>query len=249
MKRVLLVPVVLALLVPTVFADVTVTTSVSVKATNMTADGTTTTYVKGTKFRADSNIAGQNISLLSDAATRQQWTINHGTKQIEPFNPAQAMAALPIAFGDPKVVVTPNGQTKEILGRSCQGYTIDISMPLTIGGEAISLRIAGPAWIAKDGAGVAEYKASQKALTEAGISTAITAQGPQGKAMAEAGKALADAGIVLEQEMKMTMEGTGPMAQAIGQAASATITMNVSAISTDPISDDKFALPEGYTKK
>jgi hypothetical protein len=249
MKRVLLVLVALALLAPTAFADVTVTTSISILAAAMTADGTMTTYAKGSKVLVDSSVAGQTVSVLSDAATKQQWTINHGTKTIEPLNPAQAMAALPISFGDAKVSVTPNGQKKDILGRSCQGYTLDISIPATIGGEVITMRMVGPAWVAKDGAGVAEYKASNKAFTEVGMSTSLLAQGPQGKGMVEATKALADAGIVLEQELKMTMEGTGQMAQMLGQAAGATITMKVTAISTDAIPDVKFALPEGYTKK
>ena len=50
MKRVLLVLVALVLLAPTAFADVTVTTSISILAAAMTADGTMTTYAKGTKF-------------------------------------------------------------------------------------------------------------------------------------------------------------------------------------------------------
>jgi len=249
MKRLLLLLAVLVLSAPAAFADVTVTTSVSILAATMTADGTMTTYAKGTKWLADSSVAGQNVSVLSDAATKQQWTINHGTKTIEPLDAAKAMAAMPISFGEPKVSVTPNGQKKDILGRSCEGYTIDISIPATIGGEAITMRMVGPAWVAKDGAGVAEYKASAKAFTEVGLSTSLLAQGPQGKGMAAASKALADAGIVLEQELKMTMEGTGQMAQMMGQAAGATITTRVTAITTDPIPDSKFTLPEGYTKK
>jgi hypothetical protein len=249
MKRVLLVLVAAILCAPAAFADITVTTSVSILAAAMTADGTMTTYVKGTKFRADTTLAGQNMSLLSDAATRQQWNINHVTKTIEPFNPAQAVAALPITFGDAKVSVSPNGETKEILGRKCLGYMVDITIPLTIGGEAVTMRMAGPAWVSKDGVGVVEYKAAQKAFAEVGMSTSVLAQGPQGKGMLEASKALADVGMVLEQEMKMTMEGTGPMAQAIGQAAGATITMKVTAVSTDRVADEKFTLPEGYAKK
>jgi hypothetical protein len=194
-------------------------------------------------------VAGQSVSILSDAATKQQWTINHGTKTIEPLDAAKAMAALPISFGDAKVSVTPNGQKKDLLGRSCEGYTIDVSIPATVGGETITMRMVGPAWVAKEGPGVAEYKASNKAFTDIGMSTAILAQGPQGKGMAAATKALADAGVVLEQELKLTMEGTGQMAQMLGQTAGATITLKVTAITTDPIPDAKFALPEGYTKK
>ena len=47
----------------------------------------------------------------------------------------------------------------------------------------------------------------------------------------------------------MTMEGTGQMAQMMSQMGSMTFTTRVTAITTDPIPDSKFALPEGYTKK
>jgi hypothetical protein len=249
MKRALIVLFALVLCAPAAFADITTTTSISIVAAAMTADGTMTTYVKGTKFRADSNLAGQNLSQLLDSATKQQWTINHATKTIEPLNPAQAMAAMPITFGDPKVSVTPNAETKQILGRTCQRYQVEVSLAVTVGGESITIKMSGPAWVSKDGVGVVEYRAAQKAFADAGMATSPLGQGPQGKGMTAAVNALAEAGMVLEQETKMTMEGTGPMAQAMGQAAGATIKMTVTAISTDRIADEKFALPEGYTKK
>ena len=67
--------------------------------------------------------------------------------------------------------------------------------------------------------------------------------------MAEVAKALADAGIAMEQEINVTMEGTGQMAQMMGQMGNMTMKMTVTAISTDPIPDEKFVVPAGYTKK
>jgi hypothetical protein len=161
------------------------------------------------------------------------------------------MAALPLSFGDGKAAVTPNGQTKEILGRQCRGYTVELTIPMTMAGETIVMRMSGPAWIATDGPGVAELRAVQKAFSDVGLSTSLLAgaQGPQGKGMAEATKVLSEAGVVMEQEYQMTLEGTGPMAQMMSQIGSVALTTKVTAISTDPIPDSKFALPEGYTKK
>ena len=129
------------------------------------------------------------------------------------------MAGLPVSFGDAKAAVTPNGQTKEILGRQCQGYTVELTMPMTLAGETIVIRMSGPAWVAKDGAGVAEFKAAQKAFSDVGMSTSPLAQGPQGKGMAEVTKMLGEAGVVMEQEIQMTMEGTGQMAQMMARWA------------------------------
>ncbi len=214
-----------------------------------TADGTMVSLVKGTKFRADASVAGQDVTVLSDTATKQQWMINHATKQIELFNAAQALAGLPISVGDATVSVKLNGQTREILGRVCQGYSLEMTMPVNLAGETITIKAAGSAWVAKDGIGVAEFKAAQKAFSDAGMSTSPIAQGPQGKPMAELNKTLSDAGVAMEQEFQMTMEGTGQMAQMMGQMGTMTTIIKVTAITTDPIPDSKFALPEGYTKK
>jgi hypothetical protein len=249
MKRSLFVLVALVLFAATASADVTITMSISVNAAQTANSGTTTSSAKGTKFRVDIEMSGQNLTILSDSATKQQWRIDHATKRIEPLDPGAAMAALPVTFGDAKAVVTPNGQTKEILGRVCQGYTVDVTMPMTLAGETLVLRLSGPAWIAKDGAGVAEYKAAQKALSDLGLSTSVFAQGPQVKGMAEMGKALIEAGVVMEQEIQMTTEGTGQMATMMAQMGGMTMTTKVTAITIDPIPDSKFALPEGYTKK
>jgi hypothetical protein len=249
MKRLLFVLVALVLSAAAASADVTVTMSVSVNASQMSTTGTQTSSTKGTKFRVDTEMAGQNMTLLSDAATKQQWMINHVTKQIEPFDAQKAMASLPIDFGEAKAVVKPNGQTREILGTKCQGYTVEITIPMTMGGEAIVLRMSGSTWTAKDGIAVAEFRAAQKAFSDIGMSTSLLAQGPQGKAMAELSKALGETGVIMEQENQVTMEGTGQMAQMISQMGGMTMTTKVTAISTDPIPDSKFTLPEGYSKK
>jgi hypothetical protein len=249
MRRLLFVLAALVLPAAVASADVTVKMSMSVNGAQVTIAGTTTSSAKGTKFRVDTEMSGQNLTILSDSATKEQWKIDHVAKQIEPFTAQAAMASLPVAFGEPKASVTANGQTKEILGTSCQGYTVDVTIPMTVAGETVVLRMSGPAWIAKEGAGVAEFMAAQKAFSDLGMSTSPMAQGPQAKGMAELARVLGAAGVVMEQENQMTMEGTGQMAQMMGQMGGMTVTTKVTAISTDPIPDSTFAFPEGYAKK
>jgi hypothetical protein len=111
------------------------------------------------------------------------------------------------------------------------------------------MKMSGTLWIAEKGPGVEEYKAVGKAAAESGVSTSFMAQGPQAKGMIEMQKAIAGAGIPLAQEFQMTLEGTGPAAAAMAQFGNMTMTMTVTALSTDPIADEVFALPAGYTKK
>ncbi len=249
MKRPLFVLAALVVSAAAASADVTVTMTISGAAAQAAISGTTTTWAKGTKMRVDTEVSGQSLTILSDSATKQQWKIDHNTKQIEPLDVNTAMAALPVSFGDVKAAVTPNGQTRVILGRQCQGYAVEVTMPMTLAGETIVMKMSGPAWIAKDGVGVAELLAAQKALSALGMSTSPLAQGPQAKGLAEVNKLLGAAGVVMEQENQMKMEGTGQMAQIMSQMGSMTFTTRVTAITTDPIPDSKFALPEGYSKR
>ena len=85
MNRVLFVLVALALVAPAAFADITVTTSVSILAANMNADGTMTTYAKGTKYRADTNVAGQMASWISALASAR------GRRSISSFRRSKAL--------------------------------------------------------------------------------------------------------------------------------------------------------------
>lgn len=249
MKRVLCLVAVVVLSAASAFADVTIVSTMSVKAGQTASDGSMTTYIKGTKALTDATLMGQQASLLTDAATKQQWLINHPAKQIVPYDPSQAGGPLPVTVGEAKASVKANGRTKEILGRQCQGFDVEVSAPLTMGGESITLKLTGPAWIAKGGQGLDEYRSAQKAFSQAGLSLSPMAQGPQGKAMNEAVKALGDQGVVLEQEFQIGIEGAGQMAQVMAQMGAMTMTMKVTSIATDAIPDAKFALPEGYSRK
>jgi hypothetical protein len=248
MKR-LLFALAAVLIASSAFADVTVTSTISIVAAQMTADGTVVNSLKGTKYRSDVKIMTQDATVLIDTAAKQQWLINHATKEIQPFDPTQPVAGMPVTLGEPKAAVTANGQTKEILGHACKGYTVVVTMPMTIGSETLTVRFGGPVWLAAAGPAIAELKAAQKAMAAAGLSASIMGQGPQAKAMNEVTRALAGDGVPMEQELKMTIDGSGPMAQAVGQMGTMSVTTKVTAISSDQIADEKFVLPDGYTKK
>jgi hypothetical protein len=249
MKRPWFALIVLAISAAPAFADVSVTMNMSMKAGPMAMSGQATTLLKGTKVRSDAKVAGQDMSILFDPVTKQMLMLNHVTREVTVYDPQQALAGAAITFGEARASVKPLGQTKEILGHTCQGFTVELAIPMTMGGETLTMKATGPVWMAKDGPGVAEYKSAQKVLAEAGLSISPFGQGPSVKGMLEVGKALADAGMPLEQDIHMTMEGTGQMAQMMGQMGDMTMKMTVTSISTDPIADEKFVVPAGYTKK
>jgi hypothetical protein len=230
-------------------ADLGMTTTMSMNAGGMAVNATAETRLKATKMRADIKLMQQDTSVLFDAVTKEVWMVNHATREIRAADPSAMADNLPVTFGEAAVSMKPTGQSKEILGRTCQGYAVEMTVPMSFGQESITMRMAGTIWIADKGPGVEEYKALSRAAAESGFSTSFMAQGPTAKAMVEMQKTMADAGIPLAQEFRMTMEGTGQAAAALAQFGNMTMTMAVTALSTDPIADDVFALPAGYAKR
>jgi hypothetical protein len=230
-------------------ADLGMTMTLSMNAGGMAVNATMETRIKALKMRSDIKMMQQDMSIFFDAAASQVWLANHATKELTSTDPSSLAGNFPVAFGEAVVTMKPTGQTKELLGRACQGYAIDMTVPMTLGQEAITMRMSGTIWIADKGPGVEEYRAVSKAAAASGFSTSFMAQGPQAKGMLEMQKAMADAGIPLAQEFQMTLEGTGQAAAAMAQFGNMTMATTVTALSTDPIPDDVLALPAGYTKK
>jgi hypothetical protein len=231
-------------------ADVTIKMTMSTTGGPMAMDMTSVAYIKGMKMRTDVKVMTQDMSIIVDVAAKQQLMVNHVTKQVETFDPQSAMANMPVSFGDISVAMKPSGETKEILGRTCTGFTMQLSMPMTLGDESFTMTMTGPVWIAKDAPGVAEYQAFYKAALAAGLSLSPLAQGPQSKGMAEMQRVIATNGIPLEQQLQFSVEGAGQMAQMMGtQMAGMAMVTKVTEISTDSIPDGTFVPPADYTKK
>ena len=230
-------------------ADLGMTMTLSMNAGGMAVNATMETRVKALKMRSDIKMMQQDMSIFFDASAKEVWTVNHATKEISSTDPAALAGNFPVAFGEAVVGMKPTGQTKEVFGRVCQGYAVEMTVPMHIGQEAITMKMSGTLWIAEKGPGVEEYKAVSKAAAESGVSTSFMAQGPQAKGMIEMQKAIAGAGIPLAQEFQMTLEGTGQAAAAMAQVGNMTMATTVTAISTDAIADGVFSLPDGYTRK
>jgi hypothetical protein len=241
--------VLLACTVSPASADLGMTMSMSMNAGGMAVNATMETRIKAQKMRSDIKLMQQDMSAFFDAAGKEVLTANHATKEITVIDPAALAGTFPVSFGEASVGMKPTGQTKELLGRTCQGYAIDMTVPMTVGTETLVMKMSGTVWIADKGPGVEEYKALTKAASESGFSTSFMAQGPTTKGMVEMQKAMAEAGIPLSQEFQMTMEGTGQAAAALSQMGNMTMVTTVTALTTDPIADEVFALPAGYTRK
>lgn len=231
------------------FADITITMSIATVGGPAPVEMTSVTFVKGMKARSDVKVMGQDMSMFVDVAAKQQVMVNNTTKEVQDVR--AAMANMPMSVGEVTVSVKPNGQTKEVLGRTCAGFAAEITMPMTVMEETLTMTVTGTVWIAKDAPGAAEYQAFTKAAAAAGLMSGVFAQGPQAKGMSQMQAAFAENGVPLEQEMQITVTGSGQMAQAMAQSGAGNIrmTMKATSLSVDPIPAETFTVPGSTPKK
>jgi hypothetical protein len=157
-----------------------------------------------------------------------------------------------------KVSFKPNGQTKEIAGKSATGYDIEVAVPAAFGGSkdmSMMMTLSGPTWIVKGAPGTADYTGFYKAAVEKGWifsdPRAAKASPGQAKAMAEMYRQLAEAGgIAYETDIQMKMGGgSGPMAGLLAKMGNVAFATKVDTVETGPVADDLFAPPTGYKLK
>lgn len=248
----------LALAAPS-FADVTVKSTIAGKGMGMSGTMTSTTYIKGSKMRNDVVMGDTTRSSIFDLDTQKMITFDSKRKEAD-VHDMQKMAedmAKSVQVSELKASVTPNGKTKELLGKTATGYDMTISLPATMGGAGgmkMVVNLEGPMWIVKGSPGTDEYLAFYKAAVDKGWffsdPRSAKAQPGQAKAMAEVQRQLASTGgIPYEQEMTVKMSGDGPMAGMLAKMGNISSTTTITGIETGPLAADLFAPPAGYKLK
>lgn len=255
-------------------ADVTLvqTTSIEGGMAAMAPPGANTSSkstvsIKGMKERRE--ISGGPISLITivDAAAKQIVVLRPDQKTatiVSPVKPPVTGTTSPVT---PPVslavdaVVTPTGKSQVIDGVKCDEHTFTTTMDLSgMGGaqappeaaamlQGIKMNVAGSMWVSKEVPGGAEYVAFQKAAATSELTAAaMGAAGMSMPGMEKMIKAMGSVdGLAYLTEMTMTVEGSGQIADMMKQMGAMKIITKVNSVSVDPISDDLFKIPEGYT--
>ena len=257
MKRLAVAAVFLLVATSLAFADVTVKYTTKGKGMmGMAGDIDTTTSIKGNKMRSEATIGGNLTITIMDLDAQQMITLNPKKKEAEvldldKFNEELAKT---IGAADAEVSITPNGETKQVLGQSCAGYVVNISMPMEMGGMSMTMSMGGPMWLAVGAPGSDDFSAFYKTAAQKGFfftnAQQAKAQPAQAKGMAEMYKAVAELkGVVYEQVMDIKIKGEGPMASMMSKMGSSSMTITATSVSTDDLPADMFAIPAGYKVK
>jgi hypothetical protein len=241
------------------YADVTITLTVK---GGMVGGGQTVYYIKGAKARIETTLAGRQNVMIVDPAARQMITLDPATREATVIDLGQLSQKMQESAGvsEPKVSVTPTGQTREILGQTCTEYQLTMTLvmnPPGGGPGGMTTTLTGPILIARDAPGSKDFVNFARAVAAGGLFVPSGGRGgagnPQARSEAALYKALAEAGgIPYEQTLAVKMDASGPMANMMrgrGGMPSMTTTTTVTSVSTDPIPDDKFGIPAGYSRR
>ena len=254
MRRFTLVSLLCAALVALAFplaADVTVRSTVDASGMAAAAGGDSVVYIKGTKMRSESGSGKFASSYILDADAQEMIVLDDSKKRAEVYDLrdlARQMQQIPES--DVAVSLEPAEGTREIAGYGCDRFDLSVNVTTTMAQQfEIETIMRGSVWISDDAPGVEEYTRFWITAAERGLffmsPEAIETQRGQAKGFAEMYRAMAARGMALGSEIELAFDGSGPMAAAMG-AMSFTMTTTVTSISTDPIPDSTFEVPEGY---
>ena len=241
------------------FADVTVKATGTGKGMGMSGTMAITTYVKGNKMRTDTVMGDTTRTMIFDVDNQRLYSFDAKKKEADAWDMQAFSANLQesVDTSGMKTSVKPNGQTKQIAGKTATGYDMELSLPATMGGKSgmkMTVMLTGPIWIVKGAPGTAEYLNFYKGAVEKGwiFSDPRGAKGNPGqaKAMAEMYRQLAaTGGIPYEQEMSIKMGGDGPMAGMLAKMGNISTTSTVQSVETGALAAELFAPPAGYKIK
>jgi hypothetical protein len=225
----------------------------------------TTSRIKGKKSRTDIDAQMVQIATIADLDARQIIVLRPDQKTAQVLTPGSGGAAMKSSgTGAPSIdsSITPTGKSQTIDGIKCDEYTFTTALDMSEmnpGGamppeaadamKGLKMVMKGSMWVAKTVPGAEEFMAFQRAAGASDIGSMLSgASGMQIPGMDRMMKAIGSLnGMAYMTEMTMTVEGTGQMAEMMQQMGPMKVTTRVTSITTDPIADDVFKVPEGYS--
>ena len=270
MKRVWTTIAVVAIALAPLRADITITQTITIEGPMAAAMGgqepKILLRIKGNKSRTDADVMNTTMASITDLDTKQLIVLNGTDKTAQITAIGAAAPAKPATPGskplDMDVTFKATGNTRKLEAGSCDDHSFSLTMDMAqFGNQAqmppetaemlkgVRIVANGISCIAKEGKGVAEFAAFQKAAVGSGLMSAAmgVAPGGGGGGMEKLMAAVASApGMPYITEITMTFEGTGPMVDMMKQMGAMKIIQKTTNVSTDSISDDLFKVPPDY---
>lgn len=236
-------------------ADVTLKGTGSGSGFGMATQGESVIYIKGSRMRSDWSRDGKTQTMILDLDAQRMTVIDPEKKKAEVYDLAAMASQLKsIPDGAMTVEFKPTGKTKTLLGRTCQEYLIRVVAPYKDpSGMSVDTTLKGPAWIAKDSPGSADYRNFYLKAAEKGLlfnhPAAAKAQPGRAKGTIALYKELAKAGVPYASDIQVEFSGQGLMAQMMAKMGQAKMGSSVTQVSAAAIPESVFEVPAGYKTK
>jgi hypothetical protein len=245
----------------TAFADVSITTQTSGKASVIDVGGEGVSRIKGKRQRTDQSVGGRAQSLIIDIDQRRFVDLDERKKSAR-VTPLDAIAdeLQKVGVGTLDASLTKTGQTKTVAGHPCTVHDVRMSLPFSPTGNPgdgmdLTMVLTGNVCLSTSVPGLADYQAFYRAAADSGFifGDPRTAKAPTGAAQAKAYAALtrkmAEAGMALESQIHITAEGGGPMAAMFARLAKSDINTVVTQVQTGELPAEAFDIPAGFKVK
>ena len=238
------------------FADVTLKQTTDGKGMGLSGKMSGVAYIKGSKMRSDAVMGDKTQTMIFDLDAQKMYLFDSKKKEADVWDMAAfgADIAKSVDTSDAKASFKPNGQKKDIGGKSANGYDVEISTNAALGGSkdmTMTVTLAGPVWIVPGAPGSADYARFYKTAAEKGWifsdPRVAKAQPGQARAMAEMYRQIASTnGIPYLIDIQIKLGGSGPMAGLMARMGNVSMTTTTDAVEVGPLAEDLFAPPAGY---
>ena len=237
-------------------ADLKLTEAVTGKGLGLTGKMSSTTYIKGLKMRVDSQSGDKITSMIFDVENQKLYSFDSKKKEADVWDMSEFGKSIGVAdSGAGTATFKPNGQTKQINGKTATGYDMSIVQPSTIGdaknGMQMTVNLSGTTWIVKGAPGSADFAKFYLAAADKGFvfTDPRAAKGQPGQAKARTQmyrQMAATGGVPFETQMNIKMSGEGPMAGMMARMGNIEMLSNAENVEAVPLPDEMFAPPAGY---
>lgn len=242
-------------------ADVTVNTTTSGKASVIDVSGTGVNLIKGHRMRTDTISGKRADALIIDIDGRRFINLDEKKKSavVTPLDSISDDLAK-VGVGGLSASLAKTGQVKTIAGYSCTVHDINVTMPFSVTGNPgdgmdANMVLSGTVCLSGDAPGLSDYQTFYRASADSGFifGDPRGAKSPTGaataKAYAELTRKMAEAGMALESHVKITAQGSNPMAQMMAKLAASDIMTTVTSITVGDLPAESFDIPAGYKMK
>jgi hypothetical protein len=237
--------------IPPLRADMTITEHTSGQAGGRKGEGQRITSIKGSKIRIEAKGGNETSVTIYELEAGKKTTLKTKEKEAEvlDFTVQSANAERKVPAQSIQSTIKPTGQHKEILGKNCDEYEFNIRVPVFKDLD-VTLVMTGTAYVVKEIPESKDYAEFADQAQKRGLILGLVSDNPAFIALARAQTEVFRLvgqlrGLALTTESNIKFEG-GVGAGILNKTGSGQRTSDVTALNTDPIPDELFAIPPGW---